>query len=332
MQKPSFIGPVVPQTATFFDLSRSDLERVEDRLRERRVEHHPNLDLALDHLLASGGKRIRPIAAILTGQLLGANPESIITHAAAIEMLHTATLVHDDLIDGSLVRRGIPTLNAKWSSGATVLTGDYIFARAAHLAAETGSLALMKAFARTLMTIVNGEITQLFGDDFEDSLKAYQQRIYAKTASLFEVATEGAALLSNCDPDTIEAMKRFGYYIGMAFQIVDDILDFTGNPNDVGKPVGNDIRQGLITLPALYFLEKHPDRVRMMNQIDTSSFSEEQIERLISEIRGSDCIPRAMQQAKDYIEEGQTKLALLPAVRERDGLRDLAQYVVTRST
>ena len=331
MQKSSLIGPMDPQTATFFDLTRSELELVEERLREKRVDHNPNLDAALDHLLASGGKRIRPITAILSGQLLNANTESIITHAAAIEMLHTATLVHDDLIDGSLLRRGIPTLNSRWSSEATVLTGDYIFARAANLAAETESLALMKAFARTLMTIVNGEVTQLFGEDFGDPLKAYQDRIYAKTASLFEVATEGAALLSNSSSDTIEAMKRFGYYIGMAFQVVDDILDFTGSPSDVGKPVGSDLRQGVITLPAIYYLENHPERIRITNQISMGTLGEDQFESIIREVRDSDAIPRSQQQARNYIDDGLENLIRLPSAPERDGLHNLAQYVVTRS-
>jgi geranylgeranyl pyrophosphate synthase len=331
MQKPSLIGQIDPQTATFFDLARTDLERVEEKLREKDSEHHPNLGEALDHLLASGGKRIRPITAILAGQLLGANPESIVTHAAAIEMLHTATLVHDDLIDGALLRRGIPTLNAQWSPGATVLTGDYIFARAANLAAETGSLALMKAFARTLMTIVNGEVTQLFGTEYEDPLQAYQRRIYAKTASLFEVATEGAALLSKSNQTIVEAMKGFGYAIGMAFQIVDDILDFTGNTMDVGKPVGSDLRQGLITLPSLLYLEHHPNQARLTNQISTGSLSEDQFDQLLTDIRESDAISRAVQRANTYIDEGLINLEVLPIGPEREGLADLAYYAINRS-
>jgi geranylgeranyl pyrophosphate synthase len=331
MHKISLIGQIDPQTATFFDLARTDLERVEEKLREKNSEHHPNLGEALDHLLASGGKRIRPITAILAGQLLGANAESIVTHAAAIEMLHTATLVHDDLIDGALLRRGIPTLNAQWSSGATVLTGDYIFARAANLAAETGSLPLMKAFARTLMTIVNGEVTQLFGTGYEDPLKAYQQRIYAKTASLFEVATEGAALLSKSNQTTVEAMRGFGYAIGMAFQVIDDILDFTGNTTDVGKPVGSDLRQGLITLPSLLYFENHPDQARLTNQISTGSLSEDQFDQLLTEIRESDAISRALQQASKYIDEGMINLEVLPTGPEREGLADLAHYVINRS-
>jgi geranylgeranyl pyrophosphate synthase len=305
---------------------------VEERMREKVDDHHPNLDDAIEHLLASGGKRIRPITTILIGQLLGADALKIITHAAAIEMLHTATLVHDDLIDGSMLRRGIPTLNAQWSSGATVLTGDYIFARAAHLAAETGSLPLMKAFARTLMTIVNGEVTQLFGEDYEEPLEAYQQRIYAKTASLFEVAAEGAAMLAECDPDTVRKLKQFGYEIGMAFQIVDDILDFTGTTSDVGKPVGSDMRQGLITLPTLFFLEDHPDQTRLVNQIATRSLDDLSLDKLVDEIRDSEAIERSLQHAKDYVASAITQLDGFSASPEYDALSEIATYIVTRIT
>ncbi len=332
MHKPSLIGQVETPTVTFFDLAREDLTRVEERLREKHSEHHPNLGKALDLLLNSGGKRIRPITAILVGQLLKADPERVITHAAAIEMLHTATLVHDDLIDGASLRRGMPTLNAQWSSGATVLTGDYIFARAAQLAAETGSLPLMDVFARTLMTIVNGEITQLFGEDSGDPLKSYQQRIYAKTASLFEVASEGAAFLGDTTKEQIAAMKQFGYYIGMAFQIVDDVLDFTGNPDDVGKPVGSDLRQGLITLPALMYSKDHPSEMGVVNKVLNGSLPDGQLEQLIRDIRESDSIAQSLEQAGGYIQEGLKYLEQMPAKPEREGLRELANYIVSRST
>jgi geranylgeranyl pyrophosphate synthase len=212
--------------------------------------HHPNLGVALDHLLSSGGKRIRPALALLTGEMLGAERNKIISLAAAIELLHTATLVHDDLIDGALLRRGIPTLNAQWTPGATVLTGDFIFACAAKLASETESADLICLFAETLATIVNGEITQMFprlsGDYFEE----YFNRIYAKTASLFELATIAPAILSPLRETSADAAKQFGYGIGMAFQIIDDVLDFTGKQTAVGKPVANDLRQGLIQTSA----------------------------------------------------------------------------------
>ena len=191
-------------------------------------DHHPDLRAALEHLLLAGGKRVRPSIVFLVGNMLNAPHDKLVTLGAAIEMLHTATLVHDDLIDGSLLRRGIPTLNARWSPAATVLTGDFLFGRAAKLAAETDSLALMKLFAETLTIIVNGELTQMFAAKGIIERKNYYSRIYAKTASLFEMSSHAAAILGTDDETIRASMKTFGYEIGMAFQIMDDVLDFTG--------------------------------------------------------------------------------------------------------
>ena len=149
-------------SVNFFEPVQDALQLVEQRMRSQADGYHPDLGVALEHLLDSGGKRVRPAVVLLMGGLLGASTERLVTLSAAIEMLHTATLVHDDLIDGSFMRRGSATLNARWSPAATVLTGDFIFSRAAKLAAETNSVAVMHLFAQTLSTIVNGEITQMF--------------------------------------------------------------------------------------------------------------------------------------------------------------------------
>ncbi len=319
------------QTATFLDIARPLLDEVEACMRSEPAELHPALFEAIDHLLNSGGKRIRPTMVILVGNMLGADVDRVITHAAAIEMLHTATLVHDDLIDGSFLRRGIPTLNAQWSPGATVLTGDYLFARAARLAAETGNLTLMESFARTLMTIVNGEITQLFDQETDDYLQSYYDRIYAKTASLFEVASEGAALLANSGPDTLEAMRSFGYHLGLAFQIVDDVLDFTADQHDLGKPVANDLRQGLITLPTILHLEDHPEDAARLNPLSRQEAGDQVLEELILKIRGSGAIERSIDQAQQFVEQGEEQLRNIPSAPERDALYQLAHYVVARS-
>ena len=180
---------------TFFTSVQDQLQFVEQRIREQAGEdHHPDLRSALGHILSAGGKRIRPTLGLLVGNMLGAPEEKLITLGASVELLHTATLVHDDLIDGALLRRGIPTLNARWSPAATVLTGDFLFARAAKLAAETDYLPLMKLFADTLATIVNGELTQMFSARGMINRENYYQRIYAKTASLFEMAALAAAM------------------------------------------------------------------------------------------------------------------------------------------
>ena len=299
-------------------------------MRSQADERQPDLNAALQHLLSSGGKRVRPAVALLSGRMLHGDWERLVTLSAAIELLHTATLVHDDLIDGSFLRRGIATLNSQWSPAATVLTGDYIFARAARLAAATDSVEVMRLFAETLATIVSGEITQLFSGRANISRENYNQRIYAKTASMFELAAAAAALLSPVGPELVETMRGYGYSIGMAFQIVDDILDFTGEQATVGKPVASDLRQGLITLPALLYLNDFPDD-RDMNQIlDGNHIEEVVINRLISNIRESGAIHRALQEAERYVQRGLELLSVFPENSERQALEDLARYFVSR--
>jgi geranylgeranyl pyrophosphate synthase len=303
---------------------------VEARMRDQAEDHHPELGAALEHLLASGGKRVRPAVALLVGGMLGGGSDRLVTLAAAIEMLHTATLVHDDLIDGAYLRRGNATLNAQWSPAATVLTGDFIFACAARLAAETGSVAVMCLFAETLETIVGGEITQLFSSRGLASRENYDERIYAKTASLFEAAAASAALLSPVDEPVVEKTRRYGHDIGMAFQIVDDVLDFTGQQATVGKPVASDLRQGLVTLPALYYLETRPDDPDVQLVLSGSSPNGLVIERLVESIRESGAIQRAMETARSYVESGLDCLVGMPENTQRQALESLARYIVDR--
>ena len=235
------------------------LREVEELMLRQADNYHLDLQSAMKHMLSSGGKRVRPTLTLLIGDMLGGPQDRLITLAAAIEMLHTATLVHDDLIDGSLLRRGIATLNAQWTPGATVLTGDFIFARAAKLASDTDSIPVMGIFSTTLGIIVNGEINQLFASRCVTSRSDYYSRIYAKTASLFETAATSAAIISDAGSEKTSDIRRFGHDIGMAFQIMDDILDFTADPAVLGKPVGSDLRSGLVTLPVIFFTELHPD-------------------------------------------------------------------------
>lgn len=315
---------------TFIAPIQEDIQEVEARMLLQSNGHHPELGVALKHLLFSGGKRMRPAVALLTGGMLGAEKDRLITLGAAIEMLHTATLVHDDLIDGALLRRGIATLNSQWSPAATVLTGDFIFARAAKLAAETDSIPVMHLFSETLATIVNGELTQMFSSSEIANLDNYYQRIYAKTASLFEVTTTAAAILSQVSDDVVEENRCFGFEIGMAFQIVDDILDFTGNQATVGKPVASDLRQGLITLPAIYYLEMHPDDPEIASLINGHFYSDERMDKLVQSIRRSGAIEESLRKARQHVDAALKILSLQPLCLERDALEDLALYIVNR--
>ncbi len=299
-------------------------------MRAQGNECHPDLRAALEHLLAAGGKRIRPTLGLLVGNMLGGNSDTLVTLGAAVELLHTATLVHDDLIDGALLRRGAETLNARWSSAATVLTGDFLFARAAKLAAETDHLPLMVLFADTLAIIVNGELTQLFSARGVINRENYFQRIYAKTASLFEMSTRAAAIISTEDRAIIESMRKFGYELGIAFQIVDDLLDFTGEQATVGKPLGSDLLQGLVTLPAIYYAEANPDHPDVRSLAAGGWGDHERMERLVQAIRGSDAIQKAMREAEQCVERATTCLEPFEDSEERAALENLARYVVDR--
>lgn len=325
------VGMMEFTNVLFFDIVREQLADVEHLMRASPSDAHPNLAAAIEHLLSSGGKRVRPTIVLLVGNMLGAPPRPNAHMAAAVEMLHTATLVHDDLIDGARFRRGIPTLNAQWTPGATVLTGDYLFAHAASLASRTGSLVLMGKFSETLMKIVNGEITQLFHSRVEKTREAYYNRIYAKTASLFQLSAEGPAILSGVGGQVVQGMKEYGRSIGLAFQIVDDVLDFTGDQARVGKPIGSDLRQGLITLPSLCYLELHPEDPDMQAFLAGDRLDQPGIDRLLTAIRSSGSIEKAMEEAAQLVEDGISNLSGLKASPEREALHDLAQYVVRRS-
>ncbi len=315
---------------TFLSPVQEQLKLVETRLHAQADDRHPDLRAAFEQILAAGGKRIRPTLALLVGNMFGAPEDKIVTLGASVELLHTATLVHDDLIDGSLLRRGMPTLNARWSPAATVLTGDFLFARAAKLAAETDHLPLMKLFAETLAVIVNGELTQMFSAHGVISRENYMQRIYAKTASLFEMTSRSAAMVSPVNESTVEAMRQFGYETGIAFQIVDDILDFTGEQLTVGKPVGSDLLNGLVTLPAIYYAESHPSDEDVKSLPEGGWANEERMTRLIENIRGTDAINKAMEEAIKHVDRALQVLQGFEPGTERDGLENLAKFIVDR--
>jgi geranylgeranyl pyrophosphate synthase len=258
--------------------------------------------------------------------------DKLITLGAAVELLHTATLVHDDLIDGALLRRGIPTLNARWSPPATVLTGDFLFARAAKLAAETDHLPLMNLFAVTLAVIVNGELTQMFTSRGMINRENYYKRIHAKTASLFEMTSQAAAMISTADETVIETMRVIGYRIGMAFQIVDDVLDFTGDQTAVGKPVGSDLLNGLVTLPGIFFAEAHPEDPDIQSLPQGGWTNVENMERLVASIRKSGAIEQALREARGYVDQAVQDLEAFHPGPEREALEKLARYIVERKS
>jgi geranylgeranyl pyrophosphate synthase len=313
-----------------FSPEESLMQSVEARMLEQANGHHPDLQAALKQLVSSGGKRMRPIVVLLSGGMFGVTKDTLITLAAAAELLHTATLVHDDVIDGALLRRGNPTLNAKWSHSATILTGDFLFSSAAELAADTKSIELMRSFARTLTIIVSGEITQIFTSRGLVSRADYFERIYAKTASLFELAASAPVYLTHYGEKEMNAMQNYGRNIGMAFQIIDDVLDFTSDQADIGKPVASDLRQGLVTLPALNFIEDFPKDKDMQAVLKEENPDESIIRRLVESISSSGAIEKALGEAEGFVERGLNEIRKMKSSPERKALENLANYVITR--
>lgn len=309
---------------------REGLAAVEMRLHKSVVSQHAAMTAATEHLLNAGGKRIRPAICLLVAGLVGADPERSVVLAAAIEMMHTATLVHDDLIDEALLRRNIPTLNADWRTDAVVLAGDYLFARAAGLIARTNNTHVVELFAKTLMVVVNGEIGQRFTSRSRIDRCDYYGRIYAKTAAMFVLSTEAAAVLGEADPASLEALREFGRQVGMAFQIVDDALDFVGTPEQIGKPVGSDLRQGLFTLPAIYYAETHPGDPDVEALFNGSAQDTGALQRVMTAVRASGAVGDALQEARALGARAQLALERLPPSPYLAALSELPRYIVDR--
>jgi geranylgeranyl pyrophosphate synthase len=322
----------------------ADLERVERKLREPTLSaavsvDYPQLSVILEQLLGSGGKRLRPALALLAGRFHPVDPDKLVSLAASVEMLHTATLVHDDLIDGALLRRGNPTLNANWGPGATVLAGDYLFARSASLAAETENVRVVAIFANTLMTICSGELRQIFDrrtippldskDAWKRALALYDERIHAKTASLFSAATEGAAVLSGAPETHLAALRDYGLLLGTGFQIVDDVLDFSGDQETLGKPIGSDLREGIVTLPVLYYSRAHLDDDRVAAVVRDGG-DDKLVREVVAAIRESGAVDQALDRAGRLIMQSQEALAALPEGEPRTIMHALADYAISR--
>ncbi|MPZ50002.1 MAG: hypothetical protein GEU75_12030 [Dehalococcoidia bacterium] len=235
----------IRQNDDLYYLVQDGLGLVEETLQAVRPAEFPALSNILDHVLGAGGKRARPAVALLAGRTGHYELDLLVPLAASIELLHSATLVHDDVIDAAATRRGRATANSLFDNAATVMVGDYMFAHAAELVARTGNIEVIRLFARTLMQMATGELHQdMSAYSYGQSTREYFNRIAGKTASLFATAAEGGAMIGGVSPKGVEALRSYGENLGMAFQIVDDILDFTGDEAEMGKPAGSDLMQG----------------------------------------------------------------------------------------
>ena len=308
------------------ELVAAPMERLEAVLQDVSSVEYPLVSEVVRGAFAYGGKRVRPMIALLVGQMVGAPQAELMALAASVETLHAATLIHDDLIDQSLIRRGHPTLNASLSAETTVLAGDYLFARAAAFAAQTGSPRVVRIFADCLMTICAGELGQLSDRRRVPTRDEYLKRIYSKTAALFAAAAEGAAVLGGLPESRIAALRQYGEQLGLAFQIVDDILDFTADEATLGKSVGSDLRQGTVTLPTLYAVVN--DGVVLKRALAGDKAA---VESMIDAVRRSNGPALAHADAQQYAASAIANLAWFPQGSARQALESLADFTVSRA-
>ena len=319
--------------STIYESVEEGLAKVEEQFRllvGNKDTTFPELHQMLGQVLVAG-KIVRPALTLLAGQFYSYNLEKLLPMATASELLHIATLVHDDAIDKASVRRGRPTINEVWGVDKAIILGDYLFAKAGESAAATGNLRVVRLFAQTLETISSGELKQSFSAfNFKQTFDQYLQRITGKTASLFTMAVESGAVLSQAPEESVQILKEYGSNLGIAFQIVDDVLDFIGTEEEMGKPVGSDLAQGTITLPSLLLLERYPEDNPVKRLFQNEGDRQENIKRAIELVSNSEIIDECYRVASDYCARARQCLERLPDKPSRQALLTLVEYVVKR--
>jgi geranylgeranyl pyrophosphate synthase len=309
----------------------AELSLVDAALLDCQGIAHESLAHAIDYIVSSGGKRVRPALVLLATRLYPTELTKAISLAAAVEALHTAALVHDDVVDHAHLRRGRPTINTSWNTSVAVLVGDYLFARAAGFAASTHSVTIMELFADVLRTMVDGEIRELCRErNCPPARTDYYHRIFQKTASLFALGAEASGVIMEASQAETAALREYGCSIGMAFQIVDDVLDFVADET-LGKPTSSDLRQGVMTLPVYCFADAQPGHPALQRYWDLGCENGAAVDALVAAIRGSSAVGEALAEAGRFGARAGSALDPLPDTPARESLRALATYVATRS-
>lgn len=321
------------RTAAIYAPVQAELERVEARLKglaSEATSATEDLRPLLDYVAETGGKRIRPALTLLASHSYPHDSDKLVLMASAVELLHLATLIHDDTVDDSSTRRGRATVGNVWGHHVSVLFGDYVFATSATFVCDTESLRIMRRFSETIMELASGELIEYFGAyNPNQARELYDDRIYRKTASLFCTAGESGAVLAGAPEDEVQAMKRYAYNIGMAFQIGDDLLDFEGSESSLGKPVGSDLRNGVLTLPTILLMERYPEE-NPVAAFFRDKDNPDKLQRVLDIINDSNIMEDSREVVRNYCERACAELQILPRGEARDSLAALAEYVPDR--
>jgi all-trans-nonaprenyl-diphosphate synthase len=316
---------------SLFSPVEADLRLLSENLIQLVGTRHPILSLAAEHLFGAGGKRVRPAIVLLISRATMLDEEITRRHrrlAEITEMIHTASLVHDDVVDESEVRRGVPTVHSLFDNRVAILAGDFLFAQSSWYLANLDNLEVVKLLSEVIMDLAAGEIQQgVKRFDTSLSIEAYLEKSYYKTASLIANSSKAAGLLSDVSQETTEHLYGYGRHWGLAFQIVDDILDFTGSTETLGKPTGSDLKSGNLTAPVLFALEEKP---YLKVLIERKFAQQGELEQALTLIKDSQGIERSRELAAYHANLAVEHLADLPPSESRQALIDMAGYVLSR--
>ena len=315
-------------------LVQNDLVAVDAVIRASMKSTVPLVDQVAEHIIAGGGKRIRPLIVLLAARACGYRGASHIDAAAFIEFIHTATLLHDDVVDGSEQRRGRRTANSVYGNSASVLVGDFVYSRAFQMMAAIGSQRVMEIMSEATNVIAEGEVLQLMNaGDPDTTQQRYLEVIYRKTAKLFESGAEVAAVLAGASPSQQRALAEYGKHLGTAFQLIDDVLDYQSDPAERGKNLGDDLAEGKPTLPLIQALRLSGDEsVKQMIRGAIERGGLDQLEVIVATIESTGALEYTRRLAKDEADQALTALQALPETPCKQGLVTLARFAVERSS
>lgn len=312
-----------------YSFLNSDINIIEKKLEETIQADSLLLKQASMHTLQAGGKRIRPVFVLLAGKFGHYDINVMKNVAVALELIHMASLVHDDVIDDADLRRGQPTVKAKWDNKIAMYTGDFVFALALELMTNLERADAHKILADTIVEVTVGEIQQIRDKyRFNQNLRDYLRRIKRKTALLIAASCQIGAIAADVEEALHKKLYRFGYYVGMSFQITDDILDFVATEEELGKPAGSDLLQGNITAPALFALEDTKNRIEIEKVHENMEAAE--IQRIITLIKQSGAIEKSVELSDRYLNKALAILEELPANKAKKTLRDIARFIGRR--
>jgi len=315
-----------------YQLIGDDLSQVNLLIKKRLQSEVALINQLSNYIIYSGGKRLRPVLVLLSARAMGYQGNQHINLATIVEFIHTATLLHDDVVDDSDKRRGNETANAIWGNEAAVLVGDFLYSRAFQMMIDSNSMRVMEILADATNTIAEGEVLQLLNcNDPDTSEQRYMDVIHFKTAKLFEAAAQLGAIISNANPEQEFALAKYGMYLGTAFQLVDDVLDYSSSSEEIGKNIGDDLAEGKPTLPLIRAMTiGSPIQTNIIRNAITEG-GREHITEVMQAIRATDAIEYTAKIARDEANKALQMLSNIPESNFRDALASLAEFSISRT-